>query len=384
MGIGGNVRGVPGQGAVDAWYQTLMDVELMLLDGTPFCGGAADIHKFFDQILREMVYKVVEDAGMPKQVVDAYRNYLENLNVYNSIGQTIGHTYRRKCGIPQGCPFSMAIAALLMRAWVVEVKAMGVQPKVLADDVLMVAQGRSMLKKYAKALNFTHLYLQDLGAKVAPTKSYNFSSTEAGRKWLKKTWWPYIHTNISVVKHMTYVGAHLSTTAARKNNTLVDRWDDVCLQLSKLMHTADDDEAKITATFGKVFVGTMYGIEGTDISDSMVGKIAAVVLDAFRSKHDIRDADWMFTSISNGSNKEVEPQVQILVRRCLELRGAICKRPKTMAKAKTILQKSVENSPGSSKWYIADANQRSQDPNDYPCPRMHVTRDGSNEWKRII
>ena len=31
--------GVPGQGAVDAWYQALMDVEQMLLEGTPFCGG---------------------------------------------------------------------------------------------------------------------------------------------------------------------------------------------------------------------------------------------------------------------------------------------------------------------------------------------------------
>ena len=40
--------GVPGQGAVDAWYQALMYVEQMLLEGTPFCGGAADIHKFFD------------------------------------------------------------------------------------------------------------------------------------------------------------------------------------------------------------------------------------------------------------------------------------------------------------------------------------------------
>ena len=28
--------GVPGQGAVDAWYQVLMDIELKMLEGTPF------------------------------------------------------------------------------------------------------------------------------------------------------------------------------------------------------------------------------------------------------------------------------------------------------------------------------------------------------------
>ena len=84
----------------------------------PSVGGAADIHKFFDQIQRWLVYEIVETAGMPKTVLTAYRNFLENLSVYNGIGSTIGHRYTRKCGIPQGCPLSMAIVALLMRALV--------------------------------------------------------------------------------------------------------------------------------------------------------------------------------------------------------------------------------------------------------------------------
>ena len=184
--------GVPGQGAVDAWYQALMDVECMLLEGMPFCGGAADIHKFFDQIQRDLVYDLLETAGMPKEVLVAYRNFLENLNVYNGIGSNVGHKYSRKCGIPQGCPLSMAIVALLMRAWVIEMRSMNVDAKFLADDVLLVAKGKHMLKSYAKALNYTHQYLQDMGSKVAPSKSYNFASTEVGRKWLKETWWKKI------------------------------------------------------------------------------------------------------------------------------------------------------------------------------------------------
>ena len=58
---------------MDAWYQVLMDIELMLLEGTPFCGGAADIHKLFDQIQRKLVYEIAEMAGMPKGILRAYK-----------------------------------------------------------------------------------------------------------------------------------------------------------------------------------------------------------------------------------------------------------------------------------------------------------------------
>ena len=181
--------GVPGQGAVDAWYQALMDIEQMLLEGTPFCGGAADIHKFFDQIQRKLVYEIAEMAGMPKGILLAYRNFLENLNVYNGIGKHVGFKYSRKCGVPQGCPLSMPMVALLLRTWIIQMRSMNVIPKVLADDVLVMATGRRMIRQYTKALNYTHQFLQDMGSKVAPGKSYNFASTNIGRRWLKETWW---------------------------------------------------------------------------------------------------------------------------------------------------------------------------------------------------
>ena len=36
------------QGAEDAWYQTMIDLEYLRLDNTAYCGGTADIMKFFD------------------------------------------------------------------------------------------------------------------------------------------------------------------------------------------------------------------------------------------------------------------------------------------------------------------------------------------------
>ncbi len=56
--------------------------------------------------------------------------------------------------------------------------------KVLADDVLMVTEGKTMLRKFVDALNYTHQYLQDMGARVAPSKSFNFASALVpGSRW---------------------------------------------------------------------------------------------------------------------------------------------------------------------------------------------------------
>ena len=44
------------RGATDAWREALTVIEDLKLSGKPFCGGVADIAKFFDQIRRELVF----------------------------------------------------------------------------------------------------------------------------------------------------------------------------------------------------------------------------------------------------------------------------------------------------------------------------------------
>ena len=41
----------------------------------------------------------------------------------------------------------MTVVALLMRAWIIEMRTKQVDAKVLADDVLMVVKGRRMLRQ---------------------------------------------------------------------------------------------------------------------------------------------------------------------------------------------------------------------------------------------
>ena len=62
-----------------------MDVTATLenhkLDHTHYCGGTADIAKFFDQIRGRLVDRIAAVSGTPKPVLTAYETYLENLLV---------------------------------------------------------------------------------------------------------------------------------------------------------------------------------------------------------------------------------------------------------------------------------------------------------------
>ena len=49
--------GVPGKGAADASYRTALVMEACKLTETDFTGGAADIYKCFDQLVRPIIYK---------------------------------------------------------------------------------------------------------------------------------------------------------------------------------------------------------------------------------------------------------------------------------------------------------------------------------------
>ena len=101
--------GIPEMGAVDAWIEVLATMEELKLDGKHFGGGTADIANFVDHVRRLLVYQVAKASGMPQPVLTAYSSYLENLHVFNCLAGGVDRPFMRRCGIPQGCPFSMAL-----------------------------------------------------------------------------------------------------------------------------------------------------------------------------------------------------------------------------------------------------------------------------------
>ena len=70
--------GVSGQGAEDAAYATAVLMEDIGVKKEHVMRGAADIYKWFDQVLRPLVYSLLEEAGMPKGLLEAY-NLFKNM-----------------------------------------------------------------------------------------------------------------------------------------------------------------------------------------------------------------------------------------------------------------------------------------------------------------
>ena len=162
---------------------------------------------------------------MPTKVLKAYATFLEDLMVHNCLAGGVGTPCQRRCGIPQGCPFSMTLVALIMRPWIILMRGVGgITCYILADDVLIIAQGRSMIGAAAEAINKTHLYLKKMGAKVTEGKSYNFATTKNARTWMEETWWEHLDDKISVAKQLRYLGAHINTDSNCRSGTLEERW----------------------------------------------------------------------------------------------------------------------------------------------------------------
>ena len=78
---------------------------------------------------------------MPRNILEPYFKYIDSLQSAYQVGKNIGVPKEDGCSIPQGCPFSMTMVALLMRPWVMLIEELEVTPRVLADDLLVYGHG---------------------------------------------------------------------------------------------------------------------------------------------------------------------------------------------------------------------------------------------------
>ena len=85
----------------------------------------------------------------------------------SEIGATICEEHRDRCSIPQGCPFSMTMIALLMVPWINLMRELKVGPRVLADDLMFTAHGVGHRANTIRAMDASRHYFHDRGAKVA-------------------------------------------------------------------------------------------------------------------------------------------------------------------------------------------------------------------------
>ena len=94
-----------------------------------------------------------------------------------------------------------------------------------------------------------------------------------------------------------------------RSPTIDTRWDKVIQQLRRLRYCPATVEAKVKAILAKVYVVAF----------------TAAVIDVFGYRNDNHNADW-FVVACVGDHNDIDPVVQILARRAMQVRGAIWKR----------------------------------------------------------
>jgi hypothetical protein len=65
----------------------------------------------------------------------------------------------------------MTFITCYLTPWINMTKALGAAPRILADDILMLATGQMHEHILVEALDATHIFMQDIGARVAVNKS---------------------------------------------------------------------------------------------------------------------------------------------------------------------------------------------------------------------
>jgi len=180
---------IGGKGAQCAWLKTAIRTEYLKHMLTDIAGGSIDIFKCFDQINRHIVWDLAKQAGMPIGVLTAYFEYIDNIQVKFQVGKTIGKAHHERCSIPQGCPFSMIIVALITRVWVKHIEKQNVEPRCLADDLLFVAGGSGHRARAITAMKQSRQFFIDMGAKVATNKCFMFATHANTRKFLADYKW---------------------------------------------------------------------------------------------------------------------------------------------------------------------------------------------------
>ena len=167
--------GVSGKGAQDARMNTALQLELAQLSDKLVAGGSVDVYKCFDQINRQLILLLAIKAGMPRRIVEPYFRFVDNLKIGYQVGDTVGTVHSDRCSIPQGCPFSMTMIALLMVPWIHLMRELDVDPRALADDLMFTATGEGHRARTIRAMRASKQYFIDIGARVADNKCFTFA-----------------------------------------------------------------------------------------------------------------------------------------------------------------------------------------------------------------
>ena len=181
-----------------------------------------------------LIHEIAAAAGMPSRIFDTYFRYIDNLKVRYQVGKNIGAVYEDNCSIPQGCPFSMLMVALIFRPWILMMKQMNATPRVLADDLMFTTEGPQHRANTVRATKASIGYFTDMGAKVADNKCFTFASNHHTRIYLKVYDWDRKGMSIPNITDFRDLGSHFNINKTHNGATLTKRMRKATVMAKKL------------------------------------------------------------------------------------------------------------------------------------------------------
>lgn len=247
-------------------------------------------------------------------------DFIDNLQVRNTLAGTLGQAYERLAGIPRGDPLSMLVTALVMQAWIRQMHDRGFIPRILADDLAILVLGVEALKDFVEAFDLTHKHLMDMGARIAPAKCHVYSSDLTWRMWLMRHRWRFLGRKIPVSNDGRDLGAHYNALASRAvGTTLTGRTRATAMSAARLAKMRRIPYAVRAVTIRtKLLPKALYGCELSPINEAAMGTLRINLADNLCFKTARRSIDLTFATASYGG--DLDPDIEVVVRRVVPIR----------------------------------------------------------------
>ena len=317
--------GVAGVGAQDAWLFTAQQAERARSEGDPFAVTACDLYKCFDQSNRTLLYGLLARAGMPSRLLLPYMAFMENAQFRCVLSAGVGQPERRKCSIPQGCPWSMMCVGMLVTPWLRGLTAISpnVRGRALADDLLITTglQGpmpeEEVAIDHAEAVSWTAEFVADIGALLSASKTKTAASTKAVRATLKREVARGFERPFPLVFDFRDLGSHLVSTRRYVGPTLSARLDQACVTCKAIATLPLAPERRAQVIAGKVIPAALYGCQSSPAASTKVARLRSAIVDTLdRTAARTRSLPLAFVL----QNMELDPLVHILVMRASAVR----------------------------------------------------------------
>ena len=83
-----------------------LDIEAAAVDEEPLWGLNEDIKKYYDCLVRQILFRAAEELGAPKGFMDSQLRFYEGLQRAFKYGKSLGPFFRTTTSVLQGCALS--------------------------------------------------------------------------------------------------------------------------------------------------------------------------------------------------------------------------------------------------------------------------------------